>query len=105
LYSYVRHGEIRSEGSSITEGIGIMRLTHNFKLARVDDAVQVTDGSVVQMAHWLLRNEGLFVGSSSADVWAAAVWRSTWLLDRHRYVHLRWRPTLPEPIVQRELAR
>ncbi len=73
LYSYVRHGEIRSEGSSITEGIGIMRLTHNFKLARVDDAVQVTDGSVVQMAHWLLRNEGLFVGSSSAlNVWAAA---------------------------------
>jgi cysteine synthase A len=39
----------------------------------VDDAVQVVDRSVVQMAHWLLRNEGLFVGSSSAlNIWAAA---------------------------------
>ena len=36
-------------------------------------AVQVVDRSVVQMAHWLLRNEGLFVGSSSAlNIWAAA---------------------------------
>jgi cysteine synthase A len=73
LYSYVKRGEIKSEGSSITEGIGIMRLTHNFSQAKVDDAVQVVDRSVVQMAHWLLRNEGFFVGSSSAlNVWAAA---------------------------------
>jgi cysteine synthase A len=73
LYSYVKHGEIKSEGSSITEGIGIMRLTHNFKQGRVDDAIQVVDRAVVQMAHWLLRNEGLFVGSSSAlNIWAAA---------------------------------
>jgi cysteine synthase A len=72
LYSYVKRGEIKSEGSSITEGIGIMRLTHNFSQAKVDDAVQVVDRSVVQMAHWLLRNEGFFVGSSSAlNVWAA----------------------------------
>jgi cysteine synthase A len=73
LYSYVKHGEMKGEGSSITEGIGIMRLTSNFKQANVDDAVQVVDRSVVQMAHWLLRNEGLFVGSSSAlNIWAAA---------------------------------
>jgi cysteine synthase len=73
LYTYVKHGEIKGEGNSITEGIGIMRLTHNFKQARVDDAVQVVDRSVVQMAQWLLRNEGLFVGSSSAlNIWAAA---------------------------------
>jgi cysteine synthase A len=73
LYSYVKHGELKGEGNSITEGIGIMRLTSNFKQARVDDAVRVVDGNVVQMAHWLLRNEGLFVGSSSAlNIWAAA---------------------------------
>lgn len=73
LYNYVKHGEVKGEGNSITEGIGIMRLTHNFKQARVDDAVRVVDRNVVQMAHWLLRNEGLFVGSSSAlNIWAAA---------------------------------
>lgn len=73
LYSYIKHGEIKTEGNSITEGIGIMRLTHNFSQAKVDDAVRVVDRSVVQMAHWLLRNEGYFVGSSSAlNVWAAA---------------------------------
>ena len=73
LYSYVKHGEMKGEGSSITEGIGIMRLTKNFEQASVDDAVQVVDRSVVQMARWLLRNEGLFVGSSSAlNIWAAA---------------------------------
>jgi len=73
LYSYVKHGELKGEGNSITEGIGIMRLTHNFMQAKVDDAVRVVDRNVVQMAHWLLRNEGLFVGSSSAlNIWAAA---------------------------------
>jgi len=73
LYSYVKTGEIKSEGDSITEGIGIMRITQNFKRARVDDAIRVHDKNVVEMAHWLLENEGLFGGSSSAlNVWAAA---------------------------------
>jgi cysteine synthase A len=73
LYSYIKHGEIKTEGSSITEGIGIMRLTNNFKQGRIDDAIQVVDRNVVEMAHWLLQNEGLFVGSSSAlNIWAAA---------------------------------
>ena len=73
LYSYVKTGELRSDGESITEGIGIMRITHNFAQAKVDDAVRVVDQNVVQMAHWLLQREGLFVGSSSAlNVWAAA---------------------------------
>jgi cysteine synthase len=73
LYSYVKTGEISTEGSSITEGIGIMRITKNFAQAKVDDAVRVVDRNVVQMAHWVLQNEGLFVGSSSAlNIWAAA---------------------------------
>ena len=73
LYSYVKTGEISTEGSSITEGIGIMRITKNFAQAKVDNAVRVVDRNVVQMAHWVLRNEGLFVGSSSAlNIWAAA---------------------------------
>jgi cysteine synthase A len=73
LYSYVKTGEIKTEGDSITEGIGIMRITQNFARAKVDDAIRVHDKNVVEMAHWLLQNEGLFGGSSSAlNIWAAA---------------------------------
>jgi cysteine synthase len=72
LYSFVKTGEMRTEGDSITEGIGIMRITHNFSRARVDEAIRVYDKNVVEMAHWLLENEGLFVGSSSSlNIWAA----------------------------------
>jgi cysteine synthase A len=73
LYSYVKTGEIKTEGDSITEGIGIMRITANFARGKVDDAIRVPDQRVVEMAHWLLEQEGLFAGSSSAlNVWAAA---------------------------------
>jgi cysteine synthase len=73
LYSYVTTGKLACEGSSITEGIGIMRITRNFAQAKVDDAVRVPDAKTVEMAHWLLCEEGLFSGSSSAlNVWAAA---------------------------------
>jgi cysteine synthase A len=73
LYQYVKTGVIKSEGSSITEGIGIMRITANFAQARVDDAIQVPDAKMVETAAWLLEHEGLFVGSSSAlNVSAAA---------------------------------
>ena len=73
LYSYVKTGELKAEGNSITEGIGIMRVTHNFARGKVDDAVRVVYKNVVEMAHWLLEHEGLFAGSSSAlNVWAAA---------------------------------
>jgi cysteine synthase A len=73
LYNFVKHGEWKSEGSSITEGIGIMRLTKNFAQAKIDDAVQVSDLKMVEMAHWLLAHEGLFAGTSAAlNVYAAA---------------------------------
>jgi len=73
LFSYIKTGEIKTEGNSITEGIGIMRVTQNFSRAKVDDAIRVVDQNVVEMAHWLLQNEGLFAGSSSSlNVWAAA---------------------------------
>lgn len=57
---------------SIAEGIGLDRLTNNFKEALIDDSELVHDQDIVEMAHWLLRNEGLFVGSSSAANIAAA---------------------------------
>jgi cysteine synthase A len=66
LYSYVKTGELASEGDSNAEGIGIKRLTANFAAAPVDDAVRIDDRTMVEMAHWLLREEGIFVGGSAA---------------------------------------
>jgi cysteine synthase len=66
LYNHVKTGELKAEGDSDIEGIGIKRLTANFQGAPVDDAVRVDDKTMVEMAHWLLREEGLFVGGSAA---------------------------------------
>ncbi len=65
LYSYVTTGEFKGEGSSITEGIGIMRGTANFYRAKLDGALRGTDQEVVEMCHYLLKHDGLFVGSSA----------------------------------------
>ena len=60
----------RHRYDTIAEGIGLDRVTANFSVAvdnnLIDDAIQVSDQEAVDMAHWLLREEGLFVGSSSA---------------------------------------
>jgi len=73
LLSYVRDGTLDASGDSLVEGIGIKRITENFKRARCDDAVRVDDRSAVEMARYLLRSEGLFVGGSAAlNVVAAA---------------------------------
>jgi cysteine synthase A len=72
LFSYVKTGKIVSEGSSITEGIGIMRITANFAQAKVDDAMQVEDQEMLDMLFRLARDEGLFVGTSAALNVAAA---------------------------------
>ena len=78
LYNYVKHGELRAEGDSNVEGIGIKRLTANFAGAPVDDAVRVDDRTMVEMAHWLVREEGLFVGGSAAlNVAGAARYAAT----------------------------
>jgi cysteine synthase A len=66
LYSYVTTGEFKAEGNSITEGIGINRATANFNRARLDGAFQGTDQQVIEMAQYLLKHDGLFIGSSAA---------------------------------------
>lgn len=72
MHSYFKSGEIRSTGSSVTEGIGIMRLTANFKLARIDEAMQVNDQQMIEMLYHLARHDGLLVGTSAAlNVFAA----------------------------------
>ena len=66
LYAYVKRGELSAEGDSSAEGIGIKRLVANFRGAPVDDAIRVDDRAMVEMAHWLVREEGIFVGGSAA---------------------------------------
>ncbi len=66
LYSYITTGEFKAEGNSITEGIGINRATANFNRARLDGAFQGTDQQVIEMSQYLLKHDGLFIGSSAA---------------------------------------
>ncbi|HWL63706.1 MAG TPA: cysteine synthase A [Steroidobacteraceae bacterium] len=74
LFEFVRNGQVKSTGSgSITEGIGIGRVTDNFRDAPVDHAVHIEDPETVAMVYRLLREEGLFLGSTSGINVAAAV--------------------------------
>ncbi len=73
LYHYVKHHEIKVEGSSITEGIGSSRVTANLEGTLIDDALRIDDQSCVDMIYRMLREEGLFVGGSSGINVAAAV--------------------------------
>ncbi len=73
LYNFVKHRELKSEGSSITEGIGSSRITANLQDTVIDDAVRVDDQACVDMVYRLLREEGLFLGGSTGINVAAAV--------------------------------
>lgn len=64
LYSYIKTGEIKIEGSSITEGIGNSRITANMADVPIDDALQVSDPEALQVISQLLRQDGLFMGGS-----------------------------------------
>ncbi len=73
LYSYVKTGEIKSEGSSITEGIGNSRITANMQGAPIDDAIQINDHVAIQVINQLLSCDGLFMGGSVGINVGAAV--------------------------------
>jgi cysteine synthase A len=74
LYHWVRHGELKSSGSSaVTEGIGIGRVTANLAGSPIDDAVQIDDAEIVRTTYALLHEEGLFLGSTSGTNVAAAI--------------------------------
>ena len=64
LYSYIKTGEIKPEGNSITEGIGNSRITGNMEGAPIDDAIQVDDRECLRVVYQLLNQEGLFMGGS-----------------------------------------
>ena len=66
LKCFVETGAFASAGGCFIDGIGIGRETANFRAARVDGAFRGTDGEAIEMAYYLLRNEGIFVGPSAA---------------------------------------
>ena len=64
LYSYIKTGEVKIEGSSITEGIGNSRITANMENVPIDDAIQIDDSEAIRVVYQLLRKDGLFLGGS-----------------------------------------
>lgn len=72
LYQFLKTGILQATGGSVTEGIGIMRLTENFKSAKIDDCLQVSDQEMIKQLFDLCKSEGLFVGTSAALNVAAA---------------------------------
>ena len=73
MYSWFKRGELKSEGSSITEGIGQGRVTKNVGMAIVDDAYQIPDAEALPVIFDLVKKEGLVLGGSSGINVAAAI--------------------------------
>jgi cysteine synthase len=73
MYHFFKYGELKSEGSSITEGIGQGRITKNLEGAPVDDAWQIPDEEALPLIFDLLKYEGLCVGGSSGINVAGAI--------------------------------
>jgi cysteine synthase A len=65
LYEYYKHGELKAEGSSITEGIGQGRITANLEGLSVDMPYRISDPEAVEITFRLLAEEGLCLGASS----------------------------------------
>src|ERR1700735_5597832 len=73
LYSYYTTGTLKSEGSSITEGIGQGRITKNLEGAPIDIAYRIPDEEALRIIFDLLEHEGLCLGGSSGIHVAGAV--------------------------------
>jgi cysteine synthase len=73
LYSYYTAGVLKSEGSSITEGIGQGRVTRNLEGAPIDIAYRISDAEAVALIFDLLEHEGLCLGGSSGINVAGAI--------------------------------
>jgi len=73
LYNWYARGELRAEGSSITEGIGQSRITKNLEGAPVDIAFQVPDEEAIPLVFSLIEHEGLLLGTSTGINVAGAI--------------------------------
>jgi cysteine synthase len=73
LYNYYTRGELKAEGSSITEGIGQGRITKNLEGFEPDVAFQIPDEEAIPIVFDLLEQEGLCLGGSSGINVAGAI--------------------------------
>lgn len=73
LYGYYAHGELKAEGTSITEGIGQSRITANLEGAQIDEAFRITDEEALGILYDLVMEEGLCLGGSAGVNIAGAV--------------------------------
>jgi cysteine synthase len=73
VYSWVKTGELKSHGSSITEGIGQNRVTANLEGAPIDDAYEISDQEMLPILFDLLEREGLCMGGSTGVNVAGAI--------------------------------
>jgi cysteine synthase A len=73
MYHWFKHGELKSEGASISEGIGQGRITGNLAGLVLDEAYQVPDAEALPILFDLLREEGLCLGGSSGINVAGAI--------------------------------
>jgi cysteine synthase A len=73
LYNFYAHGELKSSGGSITEGIGQGRITANLEGFTPDFAYQIPDTEAVQLVFDLVEKEGLCLGGSSGINIAGAI--------------------------------
>jgi cysteine synthase A len=73
LYNYIKNGELKSDGGSITEGIGSSRITKNFGDAKIDDAYSIDDQEALPILYDLIENEGLSMGTSCGINIAGAI--------------------------------
>lgn len=65
LYSYYTNGELKGEGSSITEGIGVGRITGNLEGLEVDNIYRIEDAEMLPILYDLIKQEGLSLGGSA----------------------------------------
>ena len=73
LYNFYQNGELKSDGSSISEGIGQGRITENLNHAKIDQAFQISDEEALPIIFDLHSQEGLLLGGSSAINVAGAI--------------------------------
>lgn len=86
LYAYYTTGELKAEGSSITEGIGQGRITKNIEGAPIDVAFQIPDEEAIPLCFQLLEEEGLCLGGSSGVNVAGAIRLATEMGPGHTIV-------------------
>ena len=73
LHNFFAHGEVKIEGSSITEGIGNSRITANLEDTVIDMSWQIPDDEAIPLVYEMIRKEGLLLGGSSGINVAGAI--------------------------------